>query len=447
MNPNEAMVEKTITTGNISTTNGGQLTPAQQSRFVTLVRRHATLLPLVRFIRMSRPSMDIDKLHIGEPLTQGASENTTTSDSYAPKFNKVTLTAVKVRTDWALTTELLQGNIEQDQFEATLMRGITERMAHDLELMAVQGDDTLTGTTPLQKLRKVLDGWDKLTDSAHIIDVDGGNISKAVFSAMLRQVPKEFKGDPGMRWFIGSDIATDWLDTLADRATGVGDDALRGQGIAPYGKPLVEVPMIPDDKVMTGLNVQTSAYLLGEEFGPFEFDDSANLDRLSINVDGAGAVVVTFITSASLHTTLGATEVAEAINTAYVAAHGASYANVARVTSDGRVLLVSPTVGTSSAIVVADPDSPTSTVDLLGFTANSDAGLAAGSGEAADGSFLWLLNPQNLIWALLDGTRIYTEFNRQADRIEATIFNQVAAQVENLSAIVKAVNVRKKAAM
>jgi hypothetical protein len=448
MNPNETLVEKTITTANVDRTNGGQLNVQQQTRFVTLLRRYATLLPMVRFIRMTRPSMDIDKMHIGEPITVGASEDTPATDSIAPKFNKITLTATKVRTDWAITTEMLQTNLEQDGFEGTFMRMVGERMAHDLEDLAILGDTTTyaSDNTPAGKLRRVMNGWDLLTDSAHIIDVGGGNISKAVFAAMLRQMPKEFKNDPGMRWFMGNDIAIDWIDTLSDRATGVGDAALSGSTVAPFGKPVVEVPIIPDNKVVTGLTGATAAYLLGNEYGPFELSAASNLDRLTINVNSLGVVTVTLIADDTGHTTLDAVEVAKKINDALAAdgSYGSAYANVARVTSDSRLLLVSPTYGSASTIVIDDPDSPTYTTTLLGFEGNLSATGAASGGTSIDGSWMWLLNPQNLIWAILDGTRIFTEFNRDRDRIEATIFNFVALQIENLSSIVKAINIRKK---
>lgn len=445
MSKNQQIVEKTITSSNVTTTNGGKLTPEQQTRFIALVRRYGNLLPLVRFVRMGRPDVDIDKLHIGEPVTTGASENTGAVYSQAPKFNKITLHATKVRSDWSMTTELLQSNIEQDQFEATIFEKFAQRMATDFEMLGVQGDTALTGTTPHDLLLKVQDGWDVKSDSGHILDVDGGNLSKAVFSAMRRQIPKEFKGDAGLRWFVGSDLAVDWLDTLADRATGLGDDAMRGVGIAPYGIPMIETPTIPDNKTATGLSVASSAYLMGKEYEPFEFSAADNLDRMTIDVDGFSPdVTVTFIANDDGQTTLNGVEVAKAINDALVTAHGAGYASVARVTSDGRMYLVSPTTGTSSSITLSDPDSPDSVTSLLGFETVTDTGLAAGSGETADASFIWLLNPQNLIWAVLDGTRIYTEFNRDADRIETTVFNQVACEIENLQAIVKAINIRKK---
>jgi len=460
MSGNQELIEKTLlTTGLV---DGGQLNAEQQTRFVVLIRRFATLLSQVRFVRMRRPTIDIDKMHIGEPLTSSASENTGVANYFVPKFNKVTLTASKVRTDWNLTTELLQTNIEQERFEDTIMQAITERMATDLELLAIQGNTaTTTPDVPLIRLLKTLDGWDKKTDNCHIVDVNSGNISKAVYSAMKRTLPKQFRNDPGLRFMFADDVVVDWQDALADRATPMGDTALgqRASGLAPYGIPLVSVPLFPDEKTNSSMAQAQPAYLLGDEFGPFEFTTANN--TMDIEVDGVGSpgstaqtVNINFLDDSSPHTganatttaTLDATTVARYIN-ATLSNENAAYGNVARVTNEGRLLLVSPTSGTSSDVIVG-ASSPGGAATTLGFGSanNSDVGTVAGSGVAPDHSFGWLGNPKNLIWGILDGTRIFVEFNRDLDRIEATIYNQVALEVENVDAMVKATNVRKKSA-
>ncbi len=73
--------------------------------------------------------------------------------------------------------------------------------------------------------------------------------------------------------------------------------------------------------------------------------------------------------------------------------------------------------------------------------AGADAGTA---NTVFEGSFIWLANPKNFIAGVLDGTRIFTEFNKNTDQIETIIYNQVDAQVENVDAIVKAKNLRRR---
>lgn len=451
MSSNQDLIEKAITSTTISQ-QGGQLNAEQQSRFISLIRRYGVLLSMVRFVRMGRPTIDIDKLHIGEPVTVSATENTAATESYSPKFNKITLSASKIRTDWSMTTELLQGNIEQNQLEATLMRGITERMATDIELLGVQGAASTYASvdTPLGKLLRVSNGWDSQTASAHIVDVNGGAISKSVFSHMKRTMPSEFKNDAGMRFFMSDNLAVDWQDTLSARTTDLGDASLgRMGGLAPYGVPAQIVPLIPDDQTIASQTAAQAAQVTGTQMGPFFFpaatDIIVSVDATDPVLNTSPAITITLTSGAA---TLDAVQVAQKINAGLVAGEdvGAAYGNVARVTKYGQLELVSPTTGTGSNIVIAEGTAETvPALTVLGLTAATTTGTAAAAGSSNDGSFMWLLNPQNLIYGVLDGTRIYTEFNRNTDSIEATIFNQVAFNVENLNAIVKATNIKRAA--
>ena len=253
MTSNKEMITKAaITTANVLVSGG--LNPEQQSRFNTLVRSYTDLLSQVRFIPMPQPRYDIDKLHIGEPLTVGAVEDTvhSSADEFVPKFNKVELTAKKVRTDWATPTEMFQRNIEQDNFEATLMDGISRRIATDFEMLAIQGDETAGTANKFAALKNANDGWALKSDSAHIIDAGATKVTKDAFKAAKQALPKQFRSDSGMRFYASPNAVIDWLDELATPAvntatsfqggnpggSALGDAALQGRGIAPYGTPL-----------------------------------------------------------------------------------------------------------------------------------------------------------------------------------------------------------------
>jgi len=108
-NSQEAMIEKTITTSSLL--NGGTLNRDQQNRFVTLVKDYSVMLSQVRFKRMRHNAEDIDRLHIGEPVSEAADENTATAATFAPDFSQVPLDAKKLKSQWQITTETLQENI------------------------------------------------------------------------------------------------------------------------------------------------------------------------------------------------------------------------------------------------------------------------------------------------------------------------------------------------
>jgi len=448
---NEEYIEKSITTGDLI--GGGQLNPAQQQQFVTLVKRFSVLLPLVRFVRMPRPMMDVDKLWVGEPVTESVDEATDTTNLSQPKFQRITLIAKKLRSAWNITTEVLQGNIEQNDFETTVMNAFVERIATDLEDLAINGDTTYAGTDLRGRLIRRLDGWDIQTNASHIIDARGRSIQKGLFSESLRRMPKQYKNDPGLRWLVSDAIAVDWVDITADRGTIGGDLALQGAEIGPLGHPMVKIPLIEDEQNIT-VTTAVPAELKGTEFGPFSI--TAANDTLILSLDaGAGVNLVTITLP---HGVIETSRVAQAINNALVADvnYGLAYEAVARDDRMGRMVLTSPVAGAASHIYLHPVPVGQQAYTTLGLidgvpvganwpnvTVEHD-GAAAGTNEVPEGSFFWLVNPRNFIWGILDGTRIFSEFNKNTDQIETVIYNQVDARVENVDAVVKVKNVRRR---
>lgn len=446
---NEAVIEKSIQTSDMLT--GGLLNPLQQAQFITLVKKFSVLLPQSRFVRMPRPLMDIDKLWVGEPVTESVDEATDTGNLSRAKYQRITLTARKLRSAWNVTTEVLQGNIEQNDFEQTIMNTMVERIATDLEDLAINGDTTTVGTTPRDRLLRRLDGWAKQTEEAHIVDMKGGTIQKGVFSACKRSMPKQYKHDPGLRWIVGDAIAVDWADVVSDRGTILGDAALQGAEMAPLGTPMMRIPLIPDDAPITVYSA-TAAQAIGEEYGPFIIGPTN--DTLKFDVDTLGDITITLP-----HGTLNTVQLAKAINDAFVAAgaYGLIYANVASDNRMDQLRIESPLEGVGSTIVlrpVPSTQQAWTTLGLLGDPGVNPnwpiadvtiSGAASGSANTvSEGSFMWLLNPKNLVWGILDGTRIFTEFNKNTDQIESIVYNQCDGRIENVDAVVKIKNLRRR---
>jgi hypothetical protein len=274
-----------------------------------------------------------------------------------------------------------------------------------------------------------MDGWAKQAGGAHVLDVGGAEVQKGLFAEMKRMLPQQYKNDPNLRWFAADTIADDWLDVLSGRETALGDNALQGQGIAPLGIPLVKVPLIPDDLLVPVKAGPSGAAVIGMRFGPFLIVTGSN-DTLSIKVNGGAAIAITLPAG-----TLDPVTVAKVINTAFGAAPA-----FAADEGDGQLKIATKTKGAASSIEVLAAGTANDTLGLSpGVVTGADAG-----GTVPEGSFIWLANPKNFIWGILDGTRIFTEFNKDYDRIESVVYNQVAARIENIDAIVMAKNVRRR---
>jgi len=432
MPSNRELVEKTFDTA--SFLNGGELNPTQQDRFITLVKQFSVLLGQVRFIPMPTPQYTVDKMHISEPVTEAIEENTTSANLAEGRFNQVTLQAVKLRSAWNITTEALQSNIERDDFEDTLFQRMTERIATDLELLAIQGDTTIVGTDPRARLLRRLDGWDIQSAGAHIIDAAAETIEKNMFAQALRTMPKQYRNDPGLRWLMSDTLATDWMNLLAERGTAVGDSALQGVGLNPFGKPMIQVPLIPDDKPLV-LADATPAYTVGVRSGPFEVVTGSN-DQFTITDALATAVAVTVPAG-----TWDTVTVAASINAQMIA--GGITLIVCSDDGDGQLKFETTDTGVAATFTLAAGAN-----DFLvtaGVTPAVYTGAAAGTGGTVDeGSFIILTNPLNMIFGMLDGTRVFSEFNKDYDRIETVVFNQVDAKIENIDALVKVINVRRQ---
>jgi hypothetical protein len=427
----QEQVIKTIESSTLLT--GGQLNPTQQNEFFKLIRSLPGMFSIARFERVDQKKHHIDALHIGEPITHAVEENSNEAYLAQPKTSQIEIFTRKLKSSWNVTTETLIENIEKGNFEQTLMEGMSKRIGTDMELLGIQGNATLYAgsTTPFGRLLKRLDGWDKKTEGAHIVDCSGATIGRDIFAEMIRRMPQQYLADPDLRWITSKTIEVDWMDLIADRGTALGDRAVEGRAPAPYGIPMVGIPLIPSDKDLT-ISTGTSAIVIGTRADAFKITAGVN-DKLNINVNGAGAQTVTLTAGVWF-----ASQIANMINAAH-----SSLAGVASDDGFGRLVLKSPTTGSTSTIVIGAVAN--SAYAELGLSEGTTTGTNSGSnGIVKEGSFIWLANPRNFIYVFLNATRVYSEFNKDFDRLETVVYNEMDAQVENLDAIVKAVNVRRR---
>jgi hypothetical protein len=446
----EEILEKSIETGDFLSEQG-LLKREQQREFIVLLKRFSSMFNSVRTMVLPQASMDINKLHIGEPVTISLGENSNPVQDNKLLANQVHIDAKKVRSSHDITTEVLQQNIEGDEFEVTAMRAFAARMALDLELLALLGDESLTpqANDKLGQLLSGNDGWFVQAQEGHVLDLGGATIETGIFSEMLRMLPKQYRGDPGLRFIVGETSVIDWQDTLQARPTGLGDAALADMGPsrAPFGKQFMVAPLIPDDLPLA-VTESVPAVVQGVAFGPYQVVPGLN-DQLTINVNGAGAFIITLVplgpggTALTGGGVLETRQIVKQINDAFVATTTPA---IAFDNGDGLVTIktLGTGAGVSIAITAAGARDISGTLGLTDGAISVAVAGAAGSGTVLEGSFIMLTNPRNLIWAILDGTRIFSEFNKDFDRTEVVAFNQVDTAIENPDALVLATNLRRK---
>ena len=451
-------VDAAITTGDLFA--GGALYPKQMRRFIRFVRAYSVLLDSARFIRMTQKVEDHDKVHIGRPITRfvGVADQHGTNrraefDAQA-EHNKVTMTALKGRFSWAIETETIQDNIEQSEYENTLMAIFAERAAHDIEHACINSDTALSsGTDAESLLLGGFDGWSKLLEDSHIIDAAGETMNRQLFTIAAKRMPKEFRRNKRMlRFMMSDDLGFDWMDSLQGRATNMGDAAIRGEMVSPMGIPILEVPLLPDrDNIDTG--IAAPGFVVGDEFDLFKLPAlTANaLYEFFINVsDGIankkGSNLKIEIPAAGDGVALYGTHLARLIQDAIDADVDLVGEITVRATQDGRIMFRATdsgapgTTGTYSRLVLAAGNSLEDLLPILGITAGNYDGTAAGA--LPEGGEMWLTSPRNLMWGLLDGLRMYTRFDPDTDQILVVGYYHLATNIENVNMAVKIKNIR-----
>ena len=256
-----------VTTGVVGNDSGGLMKPAQSNRFLDFVIDQSVLMQNARVVRMRTPQMEIDKVSVGTRLLSKATEATDSGANAAVTFSKVSLSTVKLRLDWALSTESLEDNIEGASLEDHIAQVMARQTANDLDDLFINGN-----TSSSNGLLKALDGFVKLAKTnGRVVDEAGNQVSRATYDRILRNMPTKYlQRRNELRFFSGSGNVQDTIYSLgnpnsATAATAgapspgstTGDvaflqGAMRGNGgpgstgISPFGIPLIEVPLMPE---------------------------------------------------------------------------------------------------------------------------------------------------------------------------------------------------------
>lgn len=256
-----------VTTSVVNNASGGLMKPAQSNRFIDFVIDQSVLMQNSRVVRMRTPQMEIDKLSVGTRLLAKATEATDTGANAAVTFTKVSLSTVKLRLDWAISTESLEDNIEGASLEDHIAQVMARQTANDMDDLFINGNTSSSNT-----LLKALNGFIKLaTTDGRTVDEAGNNVSRATYDRILRNLPAKYlQRRNELKFFSGAGVVQDTIFSLsnpnsATAATAgapspgsmIGDTAfLTGAmranggagatGIAPFGIPLVEVPLMPE---------------------------------------------------------------------------------------------------------------------------------------------------------------------------------------------------------
>jgi hypothetical protein len=271
---NKELLEKVVSTSQIGAGGGGLLNAKQANKFLDFVVNQSVLVADTRFVRMNEPTQDIDKVNIGARIMRKATEAIDDGVNADPTFSKISLTTVKLRLDWELSSEGLEDNIEGDSLEDHVASLMARQTANDLEDLVIHGDTTSTNS-----LLKALDGYRKLARAnARVVDAAGANLTRSTFDKALRSLPNKYlQRRSQLKWYTSSSLVQDYIwsltltgtagiidgtgapspgSTLGDLIVNAGSGAASGgatgnTGIRPFGIPLWEIPLMEETEAGT----------------------------------------------------------------------------------------------------------------------------------------------------------------------------------------------------
>ncbi len=253
---NEELVQKAVIVAD-DLAAAGKLNPAQSDRFIDYVVDETVLKNNARTIRFRNEQLDIDKIGIGRRAAVPKAEATDPGVRRGINTSKISLIPKEIMVPFEIGDNFTEINLEGASVEDHIVRMFAKRLANDMEELYILGDqlgpsavesDILDGGSSVNHVKDsylaLENGWQKLADSGHVVDAEGGNIGLSIFGKAIRQMPTKFRRNKGaLRFFTSPDLAQLYMEKLSTRATNLGDSAAGGTGIAPFGVPLVEVPL------------------------------------------------------------------------------------------------------------------------------------------------------------------------------------------------------------
>jgi HK97 family phage major capsid protein len=225
-------------------TVGGLLQPAQADRFIRLAIKEPVLMKQANVTPMKAFKEERDKIRFANRVLRAGGEATPLPSAMwaKPSIGMVMLDAQLFKAEVRMTDEVLEDQIERKAFQETVMTELSRAIGRDMEWVGINGD-----TTSADPVLAKFDGILKQA-ATHVVNAASAKLDKTILRDMLRTMPDEFSGDTNLRYFTNRQARIDYRDSLADRATGLGDVMIQTSDRTVYSDiPVDAVPEFPVD--------------------------------------------------------------------------------------------------------------------------------------------------------------------------------------------------------
>jgi HK97 family phage major capsid protein len=247
VNENEKSAFKAMYTDMV--TGKAILNPEQLGQFLRYATLPQTILSDAKFELMNRPKKELNRTGInGRVLTNGYNSAGVTDGSNITAadvdFGANELDVKKLKAMCEITDDEKEDNIEQAQFEQTLLSMMGERIGEDLEYWALFGDTSLSS----DGLLGTNDGWLKIAGNqlkSKGVDSASGSFDLAtgtvedMFDKMIVAMPPRFRNRTNLKFYVPFEVEDAYRNLLKSRGTQLGDSTQTGfSGLSYKGIPI-----------------------------------------------------------------------------------------------------------------------------------------------------------------------------------------------------------------
>jgi HK97 family phage major capsid protein len=238
--------------------SAGKLNPDQTDRFIRQLIDAPTILQNVRTVAMRAPQMKLNKIGLGSRILHSAAADAPVGSALAqgnrskPTFGSVSLNAQELIAEVRIPYDVLEDNIEGGNpnvalqsspggLHNTLVDMIAERVAVDLEELALQGD-TGSGDSYLA----VTDGFLKRF-TTNVVDASSATFTKDTIKSALKAMPAKYLRDrASMKHFVSVNNETELRDQFSNRIGSFGDTNLQQvQALYVHGSEVKGASLMP----------------------------------------------------------------------------------------------------------------------------------------------------------------------------------------------------------
>lgn len=278
MTANQTLMQKADLAVSDLENDGGLLNPEQANTFIRKLIEAPSIINVARVVEMGAPTRNINKIQFATRILRAGVSATALSQSDRSKVTteQIQLNTSEVIAEIWLPYDVIEDNIERGGIGqnydgtgsqgtpaggglvATILTLIAERVALDLEELALRGD--LLDTDDYLALT---DGYLKtVSDGGNVVDFAAATLSKDLFKKGLLTIPDQYKRQLTAMWhMISRNNEIEYRDTLADRATALGDATIQSRNaVFGFGVPILGVDLMPQE---SGLLANPLNFLFG----------------------------------------------------------------------------------------------------------------------------------------------------------------------------------------